>query len=1603
MSLVDLIPVEMIPVFDTLVEVWIALFGRAEPASVEGICQQFWEHDSSEGITRRAIFDVARTRFPIQPRHLLRLARSMSAAGFLDTDPLSASALPPEGRLSNDLRKDCASRVFQYLDNLNTYTQFIPASLCSGPHAIVDRFSERDNSPYGVSYTNMHPIKLPGGSVLPARSVGRVISGDTAEFVVVIWDHSHSGWKLVLELLTDYTNRRCNHYGIGSSLSTPRNSSPQVSIMTLHEIGLEQNVTSDELVVLDVLDLLRSMLVDNPPLAKVLLESLESGETVVSHPNNDPPPDLVQLTTMVLEEALSRSSNARSQTRIQLIASSLSVLASLLSIREYSLRVWLYLRSSSSLFSPDRAVGLVSSVLASERAVGHYTMTLSMLHLVQQLFDEASSGVLADDAKVVQLKEDVLLRAARFVHAQVWVEHMGWKYAQVGDRFEIGRRVTTFYSTVLTHSPPTLKDRPFASLSQAVVEAFLTKASMSTVHPLVASLTTAGVLFKAFHSTRRIGEVRRVMRLLESNLTLTRLLLGCKEPSAPAYLLEQALCGRITGGTSSNDPGRMKSDPVDVLASYVTSTKLGHIVPVEAMRVLYSLCASLSLFEPSPPMLIGHLSNPEATVNSLVRIIQNPYEDLDLRISVWNFISLAVDTEPALASLLVTGSFKSPSAKGKEKEDSVSSKNPSAIEVVSATLEQWKDLWDANPRVLACILRFLDTTWQHGFEHKSTLSILRRDAQFWNRLVCCAKEELGPIPDSVTQSYVVGDDGEPRSDLHEAVSIHACRTMAKSHALRIIALDMERFGKGSDDKAAEKPQSYLAIEPIFKAEEELNDYILEAAATPYQPQLFDDLTETARSIVPALVLDHLRIQAPDSEREFGDNFMFSRELLRSRLQLEEEGVQMMDIKLTSMNLNLSLTHAQSALTSSWRHLLLQTVPFLRAAPSVRPHVLSLVASISEAIASEQRSGEMMATIYEERLSLLLALLELAWFSSDDTEEEIKSFISLVGNVRGIILSETQPPAKSFLGNLAVPFHRTLLQIMYFCARHSRSLYRRRKTLSAKQRLDVGEFLDSSLNLVIDALRVCFESALTRLDMDLDQDLEFLVAVFEQSTRLDVNLSPMMWLTKCQETNVIGASLQLFTRTDLVGLSDLPILRARRQPLYAAHILTFHMALASIPSAAERLASEGVLLAYGENTISDAIRSGSIDVTIPELPGDRSPAHKAYCSMLAVVSGVTSALGRHTHFDNEVGGFVQLYGDQLSRALLWSIGDPLTLPFLEELEQVANLFTAIARNLPLMVRPGENVTRILRVFTTHALTLLQHLNYALTHPNHLASLLEPVTAAERELIEKDRKSSFQSSSEIIDPMKRPFLTRLIHRLFKLTNGIIGALTDVSGAERVLVGEQQDWLLQEALVVPVRILVPIPLARVMLILFIQHSKVAVGEPASLGTLFELGNCTLDILRLLIDRPPGQTITPAAAKAATGYEKPLDVREAVSATKQTLETVLMYAVTQMVMWLSKPEFEAKSGGVGGADMDADEPLPEQRGLESLSGKERRGQRRATVSMADRLRRGMTGEMATDLQTLLEKAKPVIEKGQKLVGGDDVDIVDILSYFLKEHILAS
>ncbi|EPQ58881.1 hypothetical protein GLOTRDRAFT_69872 [Gloeophyllum trabeum ATCC 11539] len=1603
MAILETAPVEFMPDFDSFVEVWIALFGRSETEAVAGLCRQYWNSDRIKSASRAAVLDVARVQFPVRPCTVLRILRALTAFGYMDTDPLSNG-----NRIDEDLtpeRDYCSREVFQYFRTLETYTQVIPMSATSGSHALYERRLERvgNSADVRVIYVNLRPIKLPGGTILPPLSVGRLLSPEDGEQLVLAWNHTHSGWKLVLEIMTTYVYERRLHPGLGTrhrDVSFDQHAPGQLETLRLHEIGMELDAGNDESLITDCLDLIRSAVQDNPPLAEELLDSLERGNAVVAHTMTEAQaPDLVQLTTLILEEALSRSGqHSKRPPRREVIISAMSVLAALLPLPRYSNRVWLFLRSTTSLFGSTGATGGLSNILAAERVTGHYTMTLALLNLVQQLFREASCSllsVLPRNVRLQEVKEEVLQRVALFVHEKIWREYVGWKYARVGDKSEIGKRLAAFYIDVLEQSPPSLENAPFASLSRDLINLLLFEANISTVSPLISSITEGSPLLDQLYTARRYSDARRLILMMELDTRLARMVLNHKlqVPSGTGLsLLERVLCGSAAGGALSNNSQRYRNDPMDVLFALVKDRQVGRFVPYEAARLLFGLCASLASSQVSPPTIIGHLSDPEASVSSLVQIIQHPYDEPFLRVAVWNFISLAVDKEPALATLFVAGSFRILEGKMGKTDDSETKstdlvmnkprrRQRSALGAASDMLGQWRELWEHMPQLLHSILQFLDMVWLHGIEHRTVLKSLREDADFWEKLVSIVTEELGPVPDYRSETFVDYDEAR-HSNLHEAVSLHAYRTMAKALAVQVIARDIEmRTQLDEKSRTLNKPASYKAIEGIIKDDFQLSDFISEAAISSYEPGLYDEMTDVIRQHCPALDLEHLRVQDPEMEREFGDSFAFSTSLLQLRLHpFRSTGdshssslADDLEHKLYSINLNQSITHAQTALSLSWQHLLREVAPFLGTNSPVRVTLLTLAASTSESVSDEKRSGEMMSAIHHGRLALILALLEAAWFSDNDKNDEIEQFIAVVKNIHDIMLNKPQSPMQSFMGLTKVPYHRVLLQIVYFCLKQARSLIRRPKTLNASQRLTISAMLEATQALDIDALRVVLDLARSRTEWDIDQDLQLLIAVFEQCTHPELSASSTFWLTRCQETSVIRASLELFSQMDIVGVSDLPALRTRRRALYTDRILQFHLALACVPAAAERLATDGLLIAYSNNRISEAVSRGQINVTISELPGERSPAHQAYCMMLALIASVFEALGRRSHhFDLEACAFVQVSGQQIARTLSWTIGDPLSMPLIEEMEQTVNLFYAIAESTPPGLQRDETVQKVLRAFTTSALLLLQQLNYALTHPNHLASVLEPVTSEERQQLERDSQGPSLQSTEHLDPRTRPFLTGVVHKLFRLTSALISTLISISNGETVLLGDQDDWPLDEAIIYP-------------------HTKVVLDEQASLGTLLELGNCTLDVLRVLSSHPPGQAIMPSSTSTLT---KPLDVKDASDTARKNLEAVLFYAVTQLAMWCAQPEFE-----VGEMEVVEDASAAGDNSSLSHSQKDelrRSGRRRSTGGLGGNLKRGMMGEVIGELQVLIGKARGVLSKAE------GVELVPLLDQFLVFRILA-
>ena len=80
-------------------------------------------------------------------------------------------------------------------------------------------------------------------------------------------------------------------------------------------------------------------------------------------------------------------------------------------------------------------------------------------------------------------------------------------------------------------------------------------------------------------------------------------------------------------------------------------------------------------------------------------------------------------------------------------------------------------------------------------------------------------------------------------------------------------------------------------------------------------------------------------------------------------------------------------------------------------------------------------------------------------------------------------------------------------------------------------------------------------------------------------------------------------------------------------------------------------------------------------------------------------------------------------------------------------------------------------------------------------------------------------------------------------------------------------------------------------------------------------------------------------------------------------------------------------------------DHAFSESRNLEVVD----RRTKRKSMTLAERLRRGMSGEMAVDVQALLVRAKPVIAKSEAILGNKSVDLIPILSRFVQERILSS
>jgi nuclear pore complex protein Nup188 len=529
---------------------------------------------------------------------------------------------------------------------------------------------------------------------------------------------------------------------------------------------------------------------------------------------------------------------------------------------------------------------------------------------------------------------------------------------------------------------------------------------------------------------------------------------------------------------------------------------------------------------------------------------------------------------------------------------------------------------------------------------------------------------------------------------------------------------------------------------------------------------------------PGVSLDSLRGVRLLSDRTFGDDYLFPASLVEACLsQYVDEGsaVSQAEASLAfkevlSLNLDWSLTDSHVALTRSWSQLIDALAPALADSRDAQQGLIAGL-KLGKFVAAETRGGPIMTAVHGDRIRCLHSIVNTSW-PYDITFDQLLDFIA---PLKIIITHEIHNPLSSVTGLAIPPFHRPLLEIIYFCAQKALSLDPMK--LSAAKKSVLSSSFTSAVLFAIDGLRVAFEKATELQSEDLDADIQLLVSVFSVCIRHELGVGLSIWLARLQSTNLIRASLDLFSRSDAAGVQYPAILRIRPSPLYSLAVLQLHQALARLPSSAERLAHEGIMGSYAMNGLTPALETALVDVT--------HVGHHAWCAIVAVVARITEVLGpTGSHFvDAEVVGFVQLYGVQLSRTLTWRLGDNLTLSLLREMEAVISLFHAIA--ISTSVATSNSSGEILRAYGEKALFLVQQLNAAVSYPNQLAGQLLAMSPIEGAVFQQEADlGTIQSSIDYLDKGDRPLLASVIQTLLRLTSTLLTTLVLANGGDMLL---------------------------------------------------------------------------------------------------------------------------------------------------------------------------------------------------------------------------
>ncbi|OAC98174.1 hypothetical protein MUCCIDRAFT_115694 [Mucor lusitanicus CBS 277.49] len=862
------------------------------------LCEAFWKDFNTEDTA--SLLATARRRFPVFYTDFVQLLSALTGAS--------------SGPSSNG-SEISAARVFDYLCDVPGITVVVASN--------VDMTVENENNEVVVHAEQAIQVTdafdFITGIVVPEKSRGLLLS-KADEPVVHYPTVRYSGWHMLVAALIGFVTQP-------SATST--------AIVDTDHFVRGKNQEG----IVNILDLMYSVLSSKPALATQLVQHVESVAGTVSK---------LSATPILISVLCSILSAGNTVHPCPIPVLTLAVKCITLLLPYYRHDIWAYLKdapilpTTSTIYctglgfcpsKPPSSAQIQELVSKRECNYGRYTLLLAFLDLVQALVQDMQRSWWVQDSEQQQYQVEVLYTCLHYLMADVFPSHSSWRYKKVSERYLIGVKVLGIFIDIVNNFKEPATDASaklsLHGLREGILKNFLYSGVACHINPLVQTICEGARTASYFYGLGHPKEAERAEKLTEMTFVFVKMLLQYRleqieqGTDLPDTSLERLLLERTPNSTSS-----------DFLLRIAKHIKYRHNIslPIQATHVLTLLCRTTAAWKTAPNFnqYLGSTAQVHVIIRLYLDIAKDQFQNEALLTSIWQLLTVLMETQPSLAILfLECGDLIMPSPKSAVRTlpghpqpaaaaatvtgtcAAVSPSTDSAIRAATDILGYWDTLSVQKPAVCSNVLHFLDTFWRTALDHYAVVDRARVDQALWDGL---GKVLLNPTTDmdaTTTHSDISSLDllEVTSNDTRHDASVRrlCCLNLSKALVMRIIACEIHlTAGNTRNATAAIADKLPIGLKNLLSKVGEpskLTSMRDSFVKNDFDPSIVRETETSAANLLETIGVDSkdtLLLKLPrfgsgddgaaGEAHQYGDNFMYDYRMASNRVHALHKGI-----------------------------------------------------------------------------------------------------------------------------------------------------------------------------------------------------------------------------------------------------------------------------------------------------------------------------------------------------------------------------------------------------------------------------------------------------------------------------------------------------------------------------------------------------------------------------------------------------------------------------------------------------------------------------------------------------------------------------------------